>query len=63
MKITLVGLENAHGLVVRVVNGSVEIDASKLPLYREQQERYDSKPSDYTIGESQLTPKAASGDC
>jgi len=42
LAITFIGLEHAHGLVVRVRNGAVEIDASALPVYGGQQAHFDT---------------------
>lgn len=46
LKIVLLGIENAHGLVLRVRAGSLEIDTSALPFYREQQGAFESNAID-----------------
>lgn len=47
LDITLIGLENAHGLVLRVVNGELQIDASSLPKHQQQQAHFDADPAEF----------------
>lgn len=44
LEVTFIGLEYMHGLEVRVVQGRLEIDGSKLPLFRDAQARFESDP-------------------
>lgn len=47
LSVTFIGLEHAHGLVIRVQHGRLEIDASRLPSCRDQQAMFDADPADF----------------
>lgn len=48
LKITLINIKNAHGLVLRVTQGELQIDASGLPSARQEQAYFDSDIRDST---------------